>query len=158
MQYRLNINVNNKQYSLDVKPTQNLRDVLREQLGLTGTKCGCDMGMCGACAVLIDGMVVKSCLILAPQANGRRIITVEGLAQGDELHPIQQAYIDNFAVQCGYCTPGMLLTTKALLDENPDPTEDEIREYLHGNICRCTGYTKIVEAIMDAGQRIRNAV
>lgn len=158
MQYRLNMTVNNKQYSLDVKPWKSLRDVLREQLGLTGTKCGCSMGACGACAIVIDGMVVKSCLILAPQANGRQILTVEGLAEGEELHPVQQAFIDNFAVQCGYCTPGMLMTAKALLDENPVPSEEEIREYLHGNICRCTGYTKIIQAVMDAGQKIRNAV
>ena len=144
---RVDIEVNGRPYALDVEPYKTLLEVLREDLNLIGTKRGCDDTNCGVCTVLMDGMAVKSCTLLIPQANGRKITTIEGLEGENGLHPLQQAFIDHFAVQCGYCTPGMILTAKAILDENPQATEDDIREGLHGNLCRCTGYTKIVEAI-----------
>jgi carbon-monoxide dehydrogenase small subunit len=125
---------------------------LRNQLGLTGTKKGCDQGDCGACTVLVDGTPVNSCLMLALEAEGRDITTIEGLAKEDGLHPLQKAFISHNAVQCGFCTPGMILTAAALLKENPHPTEREIRHYLQGNLCRCTGYSKIVEAVQAAAQ------
>ena len=155
MKYQLEIEVNAKIYKLDIYPWQSLREILREQLGLTGTKVGCSTGNCGACTVLIDGMAVKSCLVLAMQAAGKSILTVEGLHDGDKLHPLQEAFIDSYAVQCGYCTPGMLMAAKAILDQNPNPTENEIRDGLHGNICRCTGYVKIIDAVRDAAERLR---
>jgi carbon-monoxide dehydrogenase small subunit len=124
--------------------------VLREKLGLTGTKEGCGTGECGACTVLVNGEPVNSCLYLAVRADGKSVLTIEGLAQGGQLHPLQQAFIDNAAVQCGFCAPGMLLSAKALLDRNPRPTEREIREGIAGNICRCTGYVKVVKAIQQA--------
>ena len=147
MNYELNLTVNGEYYQLTVPPYRTLLEVLREDLGLTGAKDGCATGKCGACTVILDGKSVKSCLILALQANGKEILTIEGLADGDELHPLQKAFIEHGAIQCGYCTPGMILSAKALLDENPHPTEDEIRDALVGNICRCTGYVKIVKAI-----------
>ncbi|HZK71523.1 MAG TPA: (2Fe-2S)-binding protein, partial [Clostridia bacterium] len=122
-------------------------EILREELNLIGTKKGCDDSNCGVCTVLMDGMAVKSCTILIPQANEHVITTIEGLEREKSLHPLQQSFIDHFAVQCGFCTPAMILTAKAILDENPNATEDDIREGLHGNVCRCTGYKKIVEAI-----------
>ena len=146
MKQVINLSVNGEKYELYIEPSKFLRDVLREDLQLTGTKEACSSGRCGSCTVLIDGMAVKSCLILAVQAQGREILTIEGLAT-DKLHPLQQAFIDTFAVQCGYCTPGTILAAKALLDENPRATEEEIKEGLSGNLCRCTGYTKIVEAV-----------
>lgn len=141
------LEVNGKIHTLEVAPYKTLLDVLREDLNLIGTKVGCEDGNCGVCTLLMDGMAVKSCMILIPQANGRKITTIEGLEGENALHPLQQAFIDYFAVQCGYCTPGMILTAKAILDENPNATEDDLREGLHGNICRCTGYKKIIEAI-----------
>lgn len=141
------LTVNGRQHKLYVSPDRTLLEVLREELNLTGTKQGCDDANCGVCTVLMDGMAVKSCVILAPQANGRSITTIEGLEREHSLHPLQQAFIDHFAVQCGFCTPGMILTAKAILDKNPNATEDDIREGLHGNVCRCTGFKKIVEAI-----------
>ncbi len=141
------LEVNGEKHTLEVAPYKTLLDVLREDLNLTGTKVGCEDGNCGVCTLLMDGMAVKSCMILIPQANGRKITTIEGLEGENALHPLQQAFIDYFAIQCGYCTPGMVLTAKAILDENPNATEDDIREGLHGNICRCTGYKKIVEAV-----------
>ena len=143
--------VNGVGRELFVEPWWTLADVLREQLELTGTKVGCETGNCGTCTVIVDGKAVKSCLFLALRANGREVVTIEGLRQRDgELHPLQKAFIEHFAIQCGYCTPGMIMAAKALLDENPHPTEEEVREALHGNICRCTGYVKIVEAILAA--------
>jgi 4-hydroxybenzoyl-CoA reductase alpha subunit len=147
MKQLININVNGTSYEIAVKPNSTLVDVLREQLRLTGTKKGCGLGDCGACTVLINGKAVNSCLVLAVEAEGQNILTIEGLAQGEELHPIQQAFVEKGAIQCGYCTPGMILRTKSLLDENPNPSEEEIKKALTGNLCRCTGYTKILEAI-----------
>lgn len=127
-----------------------LLDVLREVLGLTGTKEGCGEGECGACTVLVDGKPVDSCLVLIGQVQGRAITTIEGLSNGKELHPLQQAFIDEGAIQCGYCTPGMILAAKALLDSNPNPGEEEIRRSISGNLCRCTGYQKIIKAVQAA--------
>lgn len=155
MKQLLKLKVNGEAYEIYVEPRKTLDEVLREELELTGTKNACSMGRCGACTVLIDGKAVKSCIILAPQAQGHEITTIEGLGK-DGLHPIQQAFIDHFAVQCGYCTPGMILAAKALLDENPDATYDEIREDLTGNLCRCTGYVKIMDAIMAARERMKS--
>jgi len=146
----LRLRVNGEDYELYVEACKTLQDILRDELELTGTKKGCDTGYCGSCTVLIDGKAVKSCLILAPQAQGREIVTVEGLAKDGKLDPLQQAFIDGFGVQCGFCTPGMLISAKALLMENPHPSEEQIKEALIGNICRCTGYKKIVESIQLA--------
>lgn len=132
-----------------------LIDSLREKLGLTGVKEGCSEGECGACTVIMDGEVVNSCLVMAFQAEGSSILTIEGLGDEENIHPIQQAFIDVGAVQCGYCTPGMILAAKALLDKNPNPTEEEIREAISGNLCRCTGYNKIVQAIDRAKEVLR---
>ena len=151
MKQFLRLRVNGEEYQVFVEPWKTLVDVLREELGLTGTKEGCNTGNCGACTVLIDGKAVKSCLVLACQAKGRDVLTIEGLAR-DGLHPLQQAFIDHFAVQCGFCTPGMILTAKALLDENPNPTEEDVRKAIVGNLCRCTGYIKIVEAVLAAAE------
>ena len=142
--------VNGETYEVLIKPGETLLDVLRDTIRLTGTKEGCDTGKCGACTVLIDGQAVRSCLTLAVSARDKDITTIEGLADGDELHPLQQAFIDHGAIQCGFCTPGMILTAKAFLDENPSPTEDEVKEAIGSNICRCTGYSSIVEAIQSA--------
>lgn len=144
--------VNGEPYQVTVEPRMTLLDVLREKLGLTGAKRACDLGNCGSCTVLIDGKPVLSCLTLAVDAQGKDILTVEGLAKDGQLHPLQQAFIDCGAIQCGFCTPGMLLTAKALLDENPHPTEAEVKEAISGNLCRCTGYTKIIEAILKVAQ------
>lgn len=142
--------LNGARKELEVKGNQTLLDMLREQVGLTGTKKGCDQGDCGACTVLIDGQPISSCLVLAPEVADKEITTIEGLGSEGNLHPMQQAFVDYNAVQCGFCTPGMILTASALLNENPDPTDEEIRRYLQGNLCRCTGYSKIVEAILAA--------
>lgn len=131
-----------------VEPRMTLLDVLRDNLGLTGTKKACDLGNCGSCTVLLDSKPVVSCLLLAVDAQGKDILTIEGLAKNGQLHPLQQAFIDYTALQCGFCTPGMLLSAKALLDSNPEPTEDEVKEAISGNLCRCTGYGNIVEAIL----------
>ncbi|MCQ2499830.1 MAG: (2Fe-2S)-binding protein [Lachnospiraceae bacterium] len=146
--------VNGKPVELITAPNRTLVEVLREDLGLTGVKQGCDDSNCGVCTVIMDGKAVKSCCVLIGQAEGTKITTIEGLEGENGLHPIQQAFIDHFAIQCGYCTPGMILSAKALLDENPNATEEDIREALHGNICRCTGYKKIVEAIEAARDEI----
>ncbi|MAG13262.1 MAG: (2Fe-2S)-binding protein [Spirochaetales bacterium] len=147
MKHKIVLTVNDESYELLVEPFSTLLDVLRNDLGLIGTKEGCGTGDCGACTIIMDGKPVNSCLVLAPEADGSKILTIEGLADGDELHPIQTAFLKHGAVQCGFCTPGMILSTKALLDENPNPSEAEIRDYISGNLCRCTGYQKIVEAI-----------
>lgn len=146
------LNVNNNKYTLKVKPSATLLDVIREDLGLTGAKEGCGEGECGACTVIMDGLAVNACLILAVEANGKRITTIEGLSDGDKLHPIQQAFVDVGGLQCGFCTPGMILSTKALLDKNQNPTDEEIRKGLEGNFCRCTGYTKIIQSVKAAVQ------
>jgi aerobic-type carbon monoxide dehydrogenase small subunit (CoxS/CutS family) len=150
MKRKMEFEVNDTVQEVIVEPEKTLLEVLREDLGLTGAKKGCDDGNCGACTVILDGKAVKSCLMLALQARGSKILTIEGLGSAESLHPLQQAFIDHFAVQCGYCTPGMILSAKALLDENPQAGEEDIRENLHGNICRCTGYVKIIEAVEAA--------
>ncbi len=156
MKRHVTLKINGTEEELYIEPWWTLARVLREELNLTGTKVSCGTGDCGSCAVLVDGKVVKSCIYLAMKARGKEILTIEGLRGEDGgLHPLQQAFIEHFAIQCGYCTPGMILTAKALLDENPDPTEQEVREALAGNLCRCTGYVKIVEAILAVKNRIR---
>jgi carbon-monoxide dehydrogenase small subunit len=134
---------------------ETLLDALRDELGLTGTKEGCGSGDCGACSVIVDGRVVCSCLMLAAEAEGHRVETIEGLAQGGQLHPLQQKFLEHAALQCGFCTPGLLMASKALLDANPDPTETETRYWLAGNLCRCTGYDKIIRAVLDAAADLR---
>ncbi len=148
MKKQIQIRINGECYDLLVEPRQTLLKVLRDDLGITGTKKGCETGDCGACTVLLNGRPVNSCLVLAVEANGMQITTIEGLANGNELHPLQEAFIEYGAVQCGFCTPGMILVAKALLDENPEPTEMDIKRAISGNICRCTGYVRIVRAIM----------
>jgi carbon-monoxide dehydrogenase small subunit len=155
MKQKIRLNVNREMRELKVDLSRTLLEVLRDDLGLTGTKYGCGNGECGACTVLVEGKPVSSCLTLAVSVNGKNITTIEGLEIDGKLHPIQQTFIDKGAVECGYCTPGMLLIAKSLLDENPDPTEKEVRDYLRGNLCRCTGYVKIVEAVLEAA-RIQN--
>ena len=147
MKRELLITVNGDEHHLLVDTRRTLLDVIREDIGLTGTKNGCGAGECGACTVLLDGEPVNSCLVLAHEAAGRKVLTIEGLSSGGVLHPIQQAFVAQGAIQCGFCTPGMVMTTKALLDRNPDPTREEILAGLRGNLCRCTGYVKIVEAV-----------
>lgn len=144
--------VNGDPYELLVEPNETLVDVIRNKLDLTGTKEGCGTGDCGACTVIIDGKSVNSCLMLAIEADGKEILTIEGVAKNGELHPIQKAFINEGAIQCGFCTPGMVLSAKALLDENPHPTEEEIKFGIAGNLCRCTGYIKIIKAIQTASQ------
>jgi carbon-monoxide dehydrogenase small subunit len=146
----MKIKVNKIEYEIAGEPWRTLLDVLRYDLRLTGTKEGCGTGNCGACTVLIDGRAVNSCLVLVGEVEGKEITTIEGLAQGGKLHPVQQAFIDEGAVQCGFCTPGVILTAKSFLDAHPHPTEPQIREAIAGNLCRCTGYDKIVRAIMRA--------
>lgn len=147
--------VNGKPVSLLISPDQTVLDVLRNELGLTGTKKGCDDGNCGACTILLDGKAAKSCSMLIGQVRNKKITTIEGVSNGEILHPMQQAFIDQFAIQCGFCTPGMILTGIAILNENPNADEEEIREGLHGNLCRCTGYVKIVEAVEIARDRMQ---
>ncbi len=147
--------VNDEEYTIAIKPWSTLLEVLREDLGLTGTKEGCGVGECGACTVLMDGCAVNSCLVLAAEADGHSILTIEGLSRGDNLHPIQKAFIEAGGMQCGFCTPGMILAAKALLDEKKDPDEVEIRKALEGNFCRCTGYTKIIESVKLAASKMR---
>jgi len=153
----ITINVNGKRHALAVDAKDLLVDVIRENLGLTGTKKGCEDGECGACTVLIDGEAVNSCLVLAISVEGEDILTVEGLSDGLTLHPLQQAFIDDAAVQCGFCAPGMLLSAKALLDNKPNPSEPEIREAIAGNLCRCGGYVKIVKAVQQAAEMLQHA-
>ena len=136
-------------------PGMTMLDALRDELGLTGTKEGCGSGDCGACSVIVDGRLVCSCLVLAPEAEGRRVETIEGMAQGGRLHPLQQKFLEHAALQCGFCTPGLLMAAKALLDSNPEPTETEARYWLAGNLCRCTGYDKVIRAVMDAAAELR---
>jgi len=151
----IQLTVNGQSVDAAVEPNRTLLQFLREDLGLTGTKHGCGLGDCGACTVILDGQAVNSCLVLAIHANGREVLTIEGLAENGKLHPIQQAFVDKGSIQCGFCTPGMILSAKALLDANPKPTEQEIRMAISGNLCRCTGYQKIVEAIGEAAKTIQ---
>ena len=152
MKQEIELKVNGEPFRIKVETCRTLLEVLRETLGLTGTKEMCNKGDCGGCTVIIDGKPVLSCLTLAIEAQGRDILTIEGLAKGYELHPIQQAFVDHGAIQCGYCSPGFIMSAKALLDRNPNPTEDEIKEGISNNICRCTGYVQIVEAILAAAE------
>ncbi len=154
MRQQIKVTVNGEIYELEVPAHRTLLDFLRQDLELMGTKSGCETGDCGACTVLVNGKPVNACLVLAVEIDGKEVLTVEGLAHGLELHPLQEAFIEQGAVQCGYCTPGMLLSAKALLDEIPRPTEDEIKEALSGNLCRCTGYYNIVNAVMAAAKRM----
>ncbi|MEE2998365.1 MAG: (2Fe-2S)-binding protein [Pseudomonadota bacterium] len=153
--YHIQANINGDDVDFLVEPGQSLLDVLRDQLDMTGTKEGCATGDCGACSVTIDGNLVCSCLVLGAEVNGKKIETIEGMANGDELHPLQTKFIEHVALQCGICTPGLLIAAKHMLEENPDPTEEEIRYGLAGNLCRCTGYQNIVKAVMDAAAEMR---
>ncbi|MFP4087818.1 MAG: (2Fe-2S)-binding protein [Desulfobacteraceae bacterium] len=156
MKQQISLNVNGDAYTLAVEPWKTLNEVLREDLNLTGTKLGCGSGDCGACTVMVDGRSVSSCLTLAVEAAGKEILTVEGLAEsGEKLHPVQEAFLEKGAVQCGFCTAGMEMSALFLLNNNPAPTEAEIRRGLSGNLCRCTGYNKIVEAISSAAQKMK---
>lgn len=150
----IELKINGDPYHLSVSPRRTLLDVLRDDLGLTGTKKGCGEGECGACTVLLDGKPVNSCLVLAVQAQGKEVVTIEGLA-AEELNPVQKAFVEKGAIQCGYCTPGFVMTAWSLLKKNPDPSEDEIKVAISGNLCRCTGYQKIVEAVQDAAGRLQ---
>ncbi|MBI4594999.1 MAG: (2Fe-2S)-binding protein [Candidatus Tectomicrobia bacterium] len=152
MKHVIQLKINGVIHEAVVEPQRTLLEVLRENLGYTGTKKSCDTGNCGACTVLIDGRAVLSCLTLAVEVQGKDIVTIEGLSSGDKLHPIQQAFLDSGAIQCGFCTPGFVLSAKALLEENKKPTREEVRRAIAGNLCRCTGYVKIVEAIETAAQ------
>jgi carbon-monoxide dehydrogenase small subunit len=145
--YPLTMTVNGQPVTLEVEADELLVDALRDRLGLTGTKIGCNEGECGACTVIMDGEAILSCLVPALRAQGREVLTIEGLAEGETLHPLQQSFVEHGAVQCGYCIPGFVLSAKALLDRNPHPNRDEIKEAIAGNLCRCTGYVKIIEAI-----------
>lgn len=150
MKHKIRITVNGEVHELGVEPYRVLVDILREEIGLTGTKKGCGTGDCGSCTILLDGQPVKSCLILAVEADGKEIQTIEGLREGEKLHPLQKAFIHFGAIQCGFCTPGMILAAKALLDRCPHPTEEQAKIAISGNLCRCSGYTKIIEAILKA--------
>lgn len=152
---KITIRVNGKPKSLDVEPNTLLLNLIRENMLLTGAKYGCGVGECGACTVLLDGESVLACMILAVDADGRNVETIESLGEYDHLHPIQEAYLEEGAVQCGFCTPGFIMSTKALLSEKPQPTETEIREYLKGNMCRCTGYVNIVKAVQSAAAKMK---
>jgi len=153
--YRLSVTVNEKKYQREVEPRLLLSDFLRHELGLTGTHVGCEHGVCGACSVLFDGLPVRSCLMFAVQADGHQIQTVEGLGTVDNLHVIQQAFWDAHGLQCGFCTPGILMTLVPFLEQNPDPDEDQIRQAISGNICRCTGYQNIVDAVKLAAKNMQ---
>jgi aerobic-type carbon monoxide dehydrogenase small subunit (CoxS/CutS family) len=152
---RISVEINGQDYEGDVEPRTLLSDFIRHGAGLTGTKVGCEQGVCGACTVQLDGEPIRSCLMLAIQANGRTLRTVEGLASGEDLHPLQRAFHQAHALQCGFCTPGFLMSIEAFLREQPDPDEDEVREALAGNLCRCTGYLGIIEAVEEAAREMR---
>jgi carbon-monoxide dehydrogenase small subunit len=156
MKQTIRITINGRLYEEEVEPRILLSHFLRETIGLTGTHVGCVIGECGACSVLLDGKVVKSCLHFAVQADGREITTIEGLAKDGELNPVQEAFVKNYAFQCGYCTPGMVITSQALLQRNPNPSEEEIRKALAGNLCMCTGYVQIVDAVKEAAKGMKN--
>jgi carbon-monoxide dehydrogenase small subunit len=150
----VNVTVNGKPYSAEVPTYRILVDFLRYDLGLTGTKETCSVGVCGACTVMLDGKMISSCLMLAVRADGAQIDTIEGVANGDQLHPVQQAFIDNGGFQCGACTPGQIMAAKSLLEENPKPTEEDIKKWMMGNLCRCTGYYQIIDSIKDAAEKM----
>ncbi len=152
MSLEVRLTINSDPHVVTVAPETTLLSLLRDHLHLTGTKCGCEIGQCGACTVIVDGKAVASCLVLAGQVEGSTVETVEGLARGEKLHILQQAFLDHDAVACGFCTPGMLMSAKALLDQNPHPTREEIRRAISGNLCRCTGYVPIVDAIESAAE------
>ena len=154
MRQKIRLIVNEQEYELLVEPSKTLLDVLRDDLGLTGTKRGCDSGDCGTCTVLLEGMPILSCMTLACEVEGKEIQTIEGIAKGGELHPVQKAFVECGAIQCGFCTPGMVLSAVALLNSNPTPTTDEIKKAISGNLCRCTGYIKIIEAIQQAASSL----
>ncbi|MGZ8433452.1 MAG: (2Fe-2S)-binding protein [Candidatus Binatia bacterium] len=156
MKQSIRVTINGHLYEEEVEPRILLAHFLRETIGLTGTHVGCVVGECGACSVLLDGKVVKSCLHFAVQVDGREIITIEGLAKDGELNPVQEAFVKNYAFQCGYCTPGMVMTSHALLQKNPNPSEAEIRKALAGNLCMCTGYVQIVDAVKEAAKGMKN--
>lgn len=153
----VSLTVNGSLRELEVEPHELLLDVVRDRLGLTGVKRSCDVQVCGACTLLLDGRPVSSCTLPAFEANGRKVLTIEGLARNGKLHPLQESFIENGGFQCGFCTPGMILASKALLDENPDPSEEEIVHFMHGNICRCTGYKKIIESILAGAKKLRSS-
>ncbi len=155
MKKMLRLRVNGREYEIAISPGTTLAELLRYELGLTGTKIACDSGACGGCTVLLDGKAVKSCSVLALQVNEKEVLTIEGLASEDHLHPLQEAFLDHGGYQCGFCTPGMIMTGKALLDEIPNPSKEEVIEGITGNLCRCTGYVKIVEAILSAAQKMQ---
>ena len=152
---KIEITVNSRKRQFDVKPNKLLLNLIRDELYLTGTKYGCGIGECGACTVHLDGEAVLACMVLAVDADGKQVDTIEGVAKDGELDPVQEAYIEEGAIQCGFCTPGFIMSTKALLKENPNPTEDEIREYLKGNYCRCTGYVNIIKAVQSAAKKLQ---
>ncbi len=152
---QINFKINGQEISLAVSPSRTLLEMIREDLLLTGTKEGCGEGDCGSCTVILDGKTVNSCLVLAAEANGKEILTVEGFGDGDRLHPLQQAFVENHGMQCGFCTSGMLMASKALLDKNPSPTRHEIKEALAGNLCRCTGYAKIFQSVEAAAEAMK---
>jgi carbon-monoxide dehydrogenase small subunit len=156
-EHPITLTVNGRRHTRTVPAQRLLRDFLREDLALTGTKGACEDGMCGSCSVHLDGLVVKSCLVLAVEADGATVTTIEGLASGGQLHPVQQALIDNFGFQCGFCTPGVAMTMASLVEDQPELDADQAREALVGNICRCTGYVRIVASLLDAGRRVRQA-
>jgi aerobic carbon-monoxide dehydrogenase small subunit len=155
MKRMISIEVNGEPYEIEVENRRTLLQVIRDDLKLTGTKKMCDMGECGSCTVLLDGLSVNSCLVLAVDAHGKKIQTIEGVAHGDVLDPIQEVFVEKGAIQCGFCTPGMIMATKAFLAKNPNPTEDEVKTAISGNLCRCTGYVRIVEAVMASAERLR---
>ena len=148
MKRHIALNVNGEEYDIEIEPNRLLLHVLREEIGLTGTKEGCSIGVCGACSVIVDGRLVSSCLTLAIACQGKEITTIEGLAKDGKLHPVQQAFLEYGGFQCGICTPGQIIAAKALLDQNPNPSEEEVKEWMSGNLCRCTGYYKILESVM----------
>lgn len=157
MKQAIKLKVNGQLYELEVQPWRTLLEVIRDQLGLTGTKESCSEGHCGACTVLMDNEVVNSCLVLAVEAQGKDIVTIEGLAQDGKLHPIQEAFIEYGGLQCGFCTPGIILATKTFLDENPEPTQQEIMGALQGHLCRCTGYVQIIESVEGAAKKLKES-
>jgi carbon-monoxide dehydrogenase small subunit len=158
MKRLISLKINGQEHEVAVPASRTLLELLREDLMLTGTKEGCDDGTCGTCTVLLDGKPIRSCLLLAVEAKGKEVTTIEGLAEGEKLDPVQQAFVDKGAIQCGYCSPGMILTAKALLDSNPAPTEQEIKFAISGNFCRCTGYNKIITAIKAASQAAEEVI
>lgn len=154
MKHLIELNVNGQVYEIEIEPWRTLLEAIRDRLELTGTKESCSDGHCGTCAVLLDNKIVNACLVLAVEAQGKHIMTIEGIADGEKLHPIQEAFVEHGAIQCGFCTPGMVMAAKVLLDENPHPTEGEIKEAIAGHLCRCTGYFQIIEAISAAAEKL----